>query len=425
MKNYKFFLAILLCLFMVVGCSKPAPKTDEQSNVQSEKTTDAKDTASNETSSDWNEILEKAKGKTVNFYGWGGDDKRNEWIDSYLIPIMKDKYDVTVNRVGMDIDEINNLLLAEKNSDKDGNVDVVWINGENFANAKKNDFLYGPFTQKLPNFNDYIDAESSDVKFDFGEPVEGMEAPYGKAQFVFLYDSAKIKTPPTNHEEFLELAKENPGKITYAALPDFTGSVFVRNIISDIQGYEDFMDKNLTKEQLEGMLEPSMKYLKELSGYLWNNGETYPPDNPTLENMFADGEVLLAMSYNPNTASMLIAQGKFPDTVKTFVFDKGNIGNTHFLSIGKKSPNKEAAMVVINEILSPEAQISKADPNVLGDLPVVDYDKLTDEQKKSYDAIPSGDATLPQKELAEKRIPEIPAQLVPLIEEIWEEKVLH
>lgn len=425
MKNYKFFLAILLCLFMVVGCSKPAPKTDEQSNVQSEKTTDAKDTASNETSSDWNEILEKAKGKTVNFYGWGGDDKRNEWIDSYLIPIMKDKYDVTVNRVGMDIDEINNLLLAEKNSDKDGNVDVVWINGENFANAKKNDFLYGPFTQKLPNFNDYIDAESSDVKFDFGEPVEGMEAPYGKAQFVFLYDSAKIKTPPTNHEEFLELAKENPGKITYAALPDFTGSVFVRNIISDIQGYEDFMDKNLTKEQLEGMLEPSMNYLKELSGYLWNNGESYPPDNPTLENMFADGEVLLAMSYNPNTASMLIAQGKFPDTVKTFVFDKGNIGNTHFLAIGKKSPNKEAAMVMINEILSPEAQISKADPNVLGDLPVVDYDKLTDEQKKSYDAIPSGESTLPQKELAEKRIPEMPAQLVPLIEEIWEEKVLH
>lgn len=425
MKNYKIFLAILLCLFMVVGCSKPAPKTDEQSKVKTEKTTDAKDTASNETSSDWNEILEKAKGKTVNFYGWGGDDKRNEWIDSYLIPIMKDKYDVTVNRVGMDIDEINNLLLAEKNSDKDGNVDVVWINGENFANAKKNDFLYGPFTQKLPNFNDYIDAESSDVKFDFGEPVEGMEAPYGKAQFVFLYDSAKIKTPPTNHEEFLELAKENPGKITYAALPDFTGSVFVRNIISDIQGYEDFMDKNLTKEQLEGMLEPSMNYLKELSGYLWNNGETYPPDNPTLENMFADGEVLLAMSYNPNTASMLIAQGKFPDTVKTFVFDKGNIGNTHFLAIGKNSPNKEAAMVMINEILSPEAQISKADPNVLGDLPVVDYDKLTDEQKKSYDAIPSGDATLPQKELAEKRIPEMPAQLVPLIEEIWEEKVLH
>ncbi len=109
MKNYKIFLAILLSLFMVVGCSKPAPKTDEQSKVQTEKTTDAKDTASNETSSDWNEILEKAKGKTVNFYGWGGDDKRNEWIDSYLIPIMKDKYDVTVNRVGMDIDEINRM----------------------------------------------------------------------------------------------------------------------------------------------------------------------------------------------------------------------------------------------------------------------------------------------------------------------------
>lgn len=363
---------------MLVGCqNQDASKKEATSSETTESTTEEKkseeksddkkeeSTEANSEDKEWSEIVEKAKGKTVNFYGWGGDDKRNEWIDSYLAPIMKEKYDITINRVGMNIDEILNLMMTEKTSGKDGSVDVVWINGENFANAKKNDLLYGPFTDKLPSFKKYIDPESPDVKYDFGEEVEGFEAPYGKAQFVFLYDSAKIKNPPKNHEEFMQIAKENPGKITYAALPDFTGSVFVRNIISDIQGYEGFMDKNLTKEELEEKMEPSIKYLKELNQYLWNKGETFPPDNPTLENMFADGELYMGMSYNPNAASTLIAKGQLPKTVKTFVFDKGNVGNTHFLAIGNNSANKEASMVLINEILSPEAQISKSDPEVL------------------------------------------------------------
>ena len=36
--------------------------------------------------------------------------------------------------------------------------------------------LYGPFTDKLPNFNDYVDADSDDVKLDFAYPTEGHKA---------------------------------------------------------------------------------------------------------------------------------------------------------------------------------------------------------------------------------------------------------
>ncbi|MDU5534680.1 MAG: ABC transporter substrate-binding protein, partial [Anaerococcus sp.] len=372
----------------------------------------------------YDEIVEKAKGTSVNLYGWGGDDKRNQWLDDYIIPKMKEDYDIDVNRVGMDIDEILNLMVAEKDSE-DGDVDVVWINGENFENAKNNGLLFGPITQVLPNFNDYVDGEDEGIKYDFGEPVENMEAPYGGAQFVFMYDSSKIDNPPKNAEELLELAKANPGKITYASLPDFTGSAFIRNIISDIQGYEDFMDKDLTKEELRKMLKPTIDYLNELKPYLWNEGQSYPADNPTLTNMFADGELIMAMSYNPNAASTGVVDGQFNENVRTAVFDKGTIANTHFLAISKGSSNKDAATVLINLILSPEAQISKADPEVLGDLPIIDYNKLTDDQKKMYDEIPSGEYTLSTKELEEHRIPEMPANIVPLIEEIWEEEVLN
>lgn len=432
MKIKNKLLASLLCLGLLAGCgnnaeNEPVEESTKVETSQEEVKEENKEPAETKdvvSEVNYDEIVEKAKGTSVNLYGWGGDDKRNQWLDDYIIPKMKEDYDIDVNRVGMDIDEILNLMVAEKDSE-DGDVDVVWINGENFENAKKNGLLFGPITQVLPNFNDYVDGEDEGIKYDFGEPVENMEAPYGGAQFVFMYDSSKIDNPPKNAEELLELAKANPGMISYASLPDFTGSAFVRNIISDIQGYEDFMDKDLTKEELRKMLKPTIDYLNELKPYLWNEGESYPSDNPTLTNMFADGELIMAMSYNPNAASTGVVDGQFNENVRTAVFDKGTIANTHFLAISKGSSNKDAATVLINLILSPEAQISKADPEVLGDLPIIDYDKLTDEQKKMYDEIPSGEYTLSTKELEEHRIPEMPANIVPLIEEIWEEEVLN
>jgi ABC superfamily ATP binding cassette transporter, solute-binding protein len=432
MKIKNKLLASLLCLGLLAGCgnnaeNEPVEESTKVETSQEEVKEENKEPAETKdvvSEVNYDEIVEKAKGTSVNLYGWGGDDKRNQWLDDYIIPKMKEDYDIDVNRVGMDIDEILNLMVAEKDSE-DGDVDVVWINGENFENAKKNGLLFGPITQVLPNFNDYVDGEDEGIKYDFGEPVENMEAPYGGAQFVFMYDSSKIDNPPKNAEELLELAKANPGMISYASLPDFTGSAFVRNIISDIQGYEDFMDKDLTKEELRKMLKPTIDYLNELKPYLWNEGQSYPADNPTLTNMFADGELIMAMSYNPNAASTGVVDGQFNENVRTAVFDKGTIANTHFLAISKGSSNKDAATVLINLILSPEAQISKADPEVLGDLPIIDYDKLTDEQKKMYDEIPSGEYTLSTKELEEHRIPEMPANIVPLIEEIWEEEVLN
>lgn len=129
----------LLAIFILVGCGKADKSQDNAANKnetsQTETTKDAADMT-------FEEALESAKGKTVNFYGWGGDEKRNNWIDNSIAPKMKEKYDITVNRVPMDIDEINNLLLNENNAGKDGSIDVIWINGENFAAAKKQGFLF-------------------------------------------------------------------------------------------------------------------------------------------------------------------------------------------------------------------------------------------------------------------------------------------
>lgn len=57
----------------------------------------------------------------------------------------------------MDIDQILNKILGEKQAGKDkGSIDMIWINGENFFTAKENKLLYGPFVDYLPNYKQYI-----------------------------------------------------------------------------------------------------------------------------------------------------------------------------------------------------------------------------------------------------------------------------
>ena len=370
------FLAALMMLSLA-ACGSKSEEVSGSDDSSSEKSIEEMS---------FDELKEAAKGSTVTFYGWGGDEKLNEWLDDVFAPLMKDKYDITMERVPMDIDQILSQLSGELQAgEEDGSIDMIWINGENFQSAKENHMLYGPFTDKLPNFNDYIDTESEDVTLDFAYPIEGYEAPYGKAQMVLVGDTAVTSEFPKSADELLEYVKKYPGKVTYPALPDFTGSVFVRNIIYEICGYEQFLNMEADKETVKEAVEPAMEYLRRLNPYLWNEGKTFPDSSTTLDNMFADGEVILNVTYDAFATAVKIEEGTYTETTQTFQFDKGTIGNTNFMAIAANSQNKAGAMVAINEMMSPEIQADRY--NTLKVLPVVDYDKLSDEQKAEFDKV--------------------------------------
>lgn len=412
----------MLAAAMVLGLAACA-----SSGQNDEKKSDEK--VSGESSSEgaedmtFDELKEAAKGSTVTFYGWGGDEVLNQWLDDVFAPNMKEKYDITMERVPMDIDQVLSQLSGEiQAGEEDGSIDMIWINGENFQSAKENNMLYGPFVEKLPNFEEYIDTESEDVTLDFAYPIDGYEAPYGKAQMVMIADTAVTPDMPKNTDELLEFAKNNKGKVTYPALPDFTGSVFVRNVIYEICGYEQFLDMEADKETVKKAVEPALEYLRKLNPYLWNEGKTFPDSSTTVDNMFADGELVLNMTYDAFGTSVKIADGTYTETTQSFQFDKGTIGNTNFMAIAANSGNKAGAMVAINEMMSPEIQADRYDKMKV--LPVVDYNKLSDEQKEAFDKVDLGKGNIPQDELLSKRLPEMPAQLVPVIEEIWLEEVV-
>lgn len=408
MKRLINSLSILLLglLLLIAGCSR---------NATSGSTFDP---------SNFADVLKNAQGTTVNFYGWGGNERTNKWVKTEVAKYVKDNYGITLKWVPMDIDAILNKMLGEKQAgSQSSSIDLVWINGENFYTAMQNKLLYGPFTQYLPSYQKYVDKNADDINFDFGYKTNGYEAPYGKAVFVLINDAAVTSETPKSAQELLEFAKKYPGKVTYPAPPDFIGSAFVRNIIYEIVGYDKLKNIGSDKEKIKETIQPAMDYLKELKPYLWQEGKTYPATSAQLDNMFADGEAAITMSYEPNSVAAMIAAGRFKDTARSYIFDRGMIGNTNFVAIPANASNKNGALAVVNAILSPEMQASKYDPANWGSLPVLDNAKLTASEKELFTEIPLGKGVISQNELLQKRLPEMPAEVIPIIEQIWQKEI--
>lgn len=410
MKRISLTLMLLLfTLGILSGCSKPEGKEEAVDLLNSE----------------WNVIAEQAKEQTVNMHMWGGDESVNKYIDNWAAPLLKEKYDITLNRVPInDARDMINKVLTEKEVNKTkGSIDVFWINGENFKLSKENGLLWGAFVDKLPNHNKYVDKNASDIKYDFGEEIESMEAPWGKSQFVFVYDEEKVKNPPKTMEELKDWVKQNPGKFTYPAPPDFTGSAFVRQtLIETTGGYEQYVGE-IDKDKLYNNCKELWNYLNEIKPYLWREGATYPESSAKLDQLYANGEVWMTMSYNPMHAFNKMKSGQFPASSRSYLLTEGTLSNTHYLSIPFNAANKAGAMVVIDFLLSPEAQITKFDPAYWGDGLVITPEKLSKEETDKLNSVDRGKESLSAEELANHRVPEIHSEYIEEIEKGWMENV--
>lgn len=415
----KKLLALLLSLSMILAlsaCGSSAPAGSESASDTGGGTFDL-------SVASWEDVLAQAKDTTVTFYGWGGDENRNNWLNSTVADYVKEHYDITLDVVGMDIDDILSKLSGEKQAGaKTGSIDMIWINGENFYSAKENGLLYGPFASQLPNMAAYIDTDDPETLNDFCMPIEGYEAPYAKAQMVFFNDSAVTPETPASAAELMAYCRKYPGKVTYPALPDFTGSAFVRNIVYELCGWEQFQTMEPDYDTVKAAIEPALEYLRALNPYLWNAGKTFPDSSTAVDTMFADGELVMDISYSPYSVSIGIDQGIYSDTTRTFIFDNGTIGNTNYIAIAYDSPNKAGAMAVINAILSADLQASQY--ATLRELPVASFDKLTAEEQDAFNSADMGRGVLPQDELLSHRLPEMPAKLIPVIEQIWLNEVV-
>ena len=351
---------------------------------------------------DWAEILNKSKGQKVFFNAWGGSEEINSYID-WVIRRVMEKYNVEMIHVKLsDTSEAVSRILAEKMAGRasNGSVDLIWINGENFANMKRNALLWGPFTESLPNFKLVDLVGKPTTILDFHIPVDGMESPWGMAKFNFAYNSEKIINPPQDANGLLKWASSHPGRFTYPQTDDFLGSTFLMQILIELTEDPDLLMKPVkNEEEFSQITKPLWSYLNQLHPFLWRKGTSFPESNSRLKQMLNDNEVDISLSFNPADTSSAIANGTLPSSTRTFVFEKGTIGNTHFVAIPFNSSSTEGSQVVANFLLSPEAQTYKQDPRIWGDSTVLDLKLLSPEDRKHFENLPIGIATLPPEKL--------------------------
>ena len=372
----------------------------------------------------WDQIVETAKGGEVNWFLWGGADHINQYVTEYVGGVLKDQYDITLNRVPLtDTAAAVNTVLSEKESgvnDK-GTVDMIWINGENFKTMKQGDMAWCGYLDKLPN-NKLVNWNNQAIANDFGVPVDGCESPWNRAHSVFAYDTATKAKPPMSIGELIEWIKANPGMFTYPAPPDFTGSAFVRHVFYYAAGGAENLLGPFDQAKYDAAASKSWKILNDLEPFLWREGKTYPANPSALTQLFANTEIAIYFNYNPANIAKEVTNGVFPETVRTYRMDDGNIGNTNYTIIPYNSPNKAAALVLQNVLLSGEAQLEKAKPEVWGTNPGIEMDRTASAILAAFNAIEKHPAAIPMDN-TDGALPELQGGWIKAIEKGWIENV--
>ncbi|WP_418642272.1 MULTISPECIES: ABC transporter substrate-binding protein [Vibrio] len=324
----------------------------------------------------WENIVKQAEGQSVYFHAWGGSQEINRYLQ-WAGKELKAQYGVDFNHVKVtDISETGSRLLAEKAAGKSdgGSVDMVWINGENFKSMKDNALLYGPFVSTLPNWQ-YVD-KSLPVDSDFSEPTEGLEAPWGVGQLVFIHDTQSLNNPPVSYSEMLNYAKAFPNKLSYPKPPEFHGTSFLKSLLIELTDNDPSLAKPVSEADFEIVTQPLWNYLDEFHKVAWRGGKQFPAGTAETIQLLDDGQLDLALTFNPNAVFSAQASGNLSDTTSAYAMESGALSNIHFLAIPWNANAKEGALVAINFLLSPEAQSRKGDINIWGDPSVLNKQYL-------------------------------------------------
>jgi putative thiamine transport system substrate-binding protein len=349
----------------------------------------------------WAAVLDQAQGQTVYWHAWGGDPKVNAFID-WVGEQALARHGVTLQQVKLaSTADAVARVLAEKQAGRDtgGAVDLIWINGENFAAMKEAGLLYGPFAEQLPNWPLVDVAGKPAVVTDFTRATEGYESPWALAQLVFEHDSAKVAEPPASAKGLLDWTMANPGRFTYPQPPDYLGTTFLKQVLYAVTPDPAVLQRPVDEASYEAAVAPLWAYLDRLTPHLWRQGRAYPANEPALGQLLADGEITLSLAFNPGRASAAIAAGEVQDTLRTHVWQGGTIGNASFVAIPYNAAHAAGALVIANLLLDPEVQARAQDPAVLGFQTVLDVAALPPQDRARFDALALGPATLPPAEL--------------------------
>lgn len=332
----------------------------------------------------WSSVSQQARGQTVWFNAWGGDPAVNRYLDWVSAEVKRDyAIDLRIVHIADAADAVKRIQTeARAGRASGGSIDLLWVNGENFRTLKQANLLRSRWAENLPNWR-YVDTQKP-VREDFSIATDGAESPWGSAQLNFIACRSQLAEPPGSPQALLAFAAAHPGSVTYPRPPDFTGTAFLEQLLLALTDRSDALRQPPQDANFAAVTAPLWRYLDQLHPLLWRQGRDFPISPARMDAMLAQGTLQLSLSFNPLHAQQKAASGELPKDSYSFGFSQGMIGNVHFVAIPANARAAAGAQVVANFLLSPLAQLRKADPQVWGDPSVLDPLKLNETQRAAF-----------------------------------------
>lgn len=349
---------------------------------------------------EWAAVLARARGQTVYFNAWAGDESTNAFI-AWAGEQLLSRHGVRVQHVRLkDTSEAVNRVVAERSAgrDRDGSVDLVWINGPNLLALKQQGLLHGPVLDELPNARHVDRVGKPSNLIDFTLPVEGFAVPWRLAQIVFIYDSARLTDRsklPRSAAALLEWSRARPGRLTHPNASNFLGSTFLKQALVDLLPDPAVLQRPVADDATwDRVAAPLWSWYEALRPTLWRRGRQFPENGAAQRQLLNDGEIDLTISFNPSEAASSALNGQLPDTVRTFTWSRGTIGNTSFVAIPYNARARDGAKVLADFLLEPAVQARAEDLRHLGARHVLDLATLSPAERALFDA-PGAHPALP------------------------------
>ncbi len=399
MKKFKFLILIFCCTFIFSSCLEKKDKSEVA----------------------WDRIIKSGSHTTVNI-AYDSDKDFDLWINENLAEKTSAEYSINLNLDKVEIDRINtDVVLDEEGEAIKGDYDIIIIKAKDFKKLNSKNFLYGPFSNKLPNFNKSINSK------DFGNTYINLDSLDGKAicfyenQLSYFYNADLMYEQPRNLEELKTYIKENKGSFLYPSPRITEGKLFVESVILSFEDEEKFMDKGLNREQVKKLASKGLKYLKEINPYLYGGGRTFPQNMEDMDKLFLDGKIHSSFSLNQFHADNKSAEFLYPDYTRPFMPIETSVSdNQYYAIIPYNSANKSGAMLVLDEFLSEKVQISLyKDKNLYGTI-VYSPDVLDKKMEQRLNKAVKKKTVTKAVDLLKRKKGSIPEEYWPYILEEWE-----
>ncbi|MET5443223.1 ABC transporter substrate-binding protein [Klebsiella aerogenes] len=335
----------------------------------------------------WQSISQQARGQTVWFNAWGGDPAVNRYLDWVSAEVKRDyAVDLRIVHIADAADAVKRIQTeARAGRSRGGSIDLLWVNGENFRTLKQANLLRSDWAEKLPNWR-YVDTRKP-VREDFSIATDGAESPWGSAQLTFIARRSQLAEPPDSAQALLAFATAHPGSVTYPRPPDFTGTAFLEQLLVALTDRPEALRQPPQETNFAAVTAPLWAYLDRLHPLLWRQGRDFPLSPARMDAMLVQDTLQLSLTFNPLHAQQKAASGELPQDSYSFGFKQGMLGNVHFVAIPANARATAGAQVVANFLLSPQAQLRKADPQIWGDPSVLEPEKLNDAQRAAFYAV--------------------------------------